>query len=161
MISKGVGSVEQYEYFGKMGLVMRKYLIPLVFWLLIGCFGLIVATALSPVVRGLIHGVPFLTILSSIFLLGGALVFLVLRQRVGESLRKFLLLTGGSAVGFFVFSVLHNLIYGVLAYFLGADFWDNVGLGDEPFFFFIAILICPIGFLVGVAGSVVLFIRRR
>ena len=64
-------------------------------------------------------------------------------------------------MGFFVSSVLHNLVYGILIYFLGVDFWEQIGLGDEPVFFLIAVLICPIGFLVGVVGSIVLLIRRK
>ena len=40
------------------------------------------------------------------------------------------------------------------------SFWDRIGLGDEPFFFIMAILICPIAFLVGAVGSIVLAIKK-
>jgi hypothetical protein len=32
---------------------------------------------------------------------------------------------------------------------------------DEPFFFILATIVCPIGFLVGVVGSIVLFVKER
>jgi len=71
-------------------------------------------------------------------------------------LKKFLILTGASFVGFFVFVLLHNLVYGLFIHFCGADFWNG---GDEPFFFIMAI-ICLLGFLAGAAGSITLSIKR-
>lgn len=56
---------------------------------------------------------------------------------------------------------LHNFVYGLLIYWFGADFWDRIGLADEPFFFLLGIIVCPIGFLIGAVGSIVLFIRER
>ncbi|TRZ96594.1 MAG: hypothetical protein D4R82_00765 [Dehalococcoidia bacterium] len=72
-------------------------------------------------------------------------------------LKKFLILTGASFVGFFVFVLLHNLVYGLFIHFWGADFWNG---GDEPFFFIMAIIVCPLGFLVGAVGSITLSIKR-
>ena len=72
-------------------------------------------------------------------------------------LKKFLLLTGASFIGFFVFIFLHNLVYGLFIHFWGADFWNG---GDEPFFFIMAIIVCPLGFLVGAIGSIVLAVKR-
>jgi len=71
-------------------------------------------------------------------------------------LKKFLILAGASFVGFFVFVLLHNLVYGLFIHFWGADFWNG---GDEPFFFIMAI-ICLLGFLVGAVGSITLSIKR-
>ena len=73
-------------------------------------------------------------------------------------LKKFLILTGASFVGFFVFVLLHNLVYGLFIHLFGADFWNG---GDEPFFFILAVFICPLGFIVGATGSIVLAIRSR
>ena len=75
-------------------------------------------------------------------------------------LKKFLLLTGASAAGFLLFILLHNAVYSLLTHFFGTDFWDRIGLGDEPFFFIMAIFVCPIGFLVGVVGRIVLAIKE-
>lgn len=34
-------------------------------------------------------------------------------------------------------------------------------MGDEPFFFILATIICPIALLVGAIGSIVLFIKKK
>jgi hypothetical protein len=77
-----------------------------------------------------------------------------------QSVKKFLKLMGASAVGLIVFAVLHNLVYALFIYFFGEDFWIRVGLEDEPFFFIMAIIVCPAAFLVGAVGSVVLAIKK-
>jgi len=56
---------------------------------------------------------------------------------------------------------LHNLFYALFIKLFGTNFWDRIGVGDEPFFFILATIICPIAFLVGVIGSIVIFIRRE
>ncbi len=131
-----------------------------IFWALVGVFVVIVCLVsippFIPAFRGSIF-LWFLIISGSIFLLLGiALIVLTLREKVGGRLKGFFLLTGASSAGFFVSILLHNLVYGLFIHFFGADFWDRIGLGDEPFFFIIAVLLCPIGFLVGAIGSIVL-----
>jgi len=56
---------------------------------------------------------------------------------------------------------LHNLFYALFIIWFGTDFWERTGLGDEPFFFILALIVCPIAFLVGVIGSTVLFIKKK
>jgi hypothetical protein len=96
-------------------------------------------------------------------LLIGSLVLgiLILKIKAEGLLKKFLLITGLSIVGFPVFVILHNFIYGLLIYFFGQDFWERIGLGDEPFFFILAVIVCPLGFLVGVIGTIVLLVKKR
>ena len=96
-----------------------------------------------------------------VFSLGIALMFLSVKERMDRLLKKFLILTGASAVGFFVSIFLHNIIYGLFIKWFGASFWERIGIGDEPFFFILATIICPIAFLVGVIGSIVIFIRKE
>jgi hypothetical protein len=91
-------------------------------------------------------------------LLGVALLVFTVREKAEGKLKKFLLLTGASAAGVAAFGVLHNLVYGLAIHFFGADFWNN---GDEPFFFLLAIIVCPIGFLVGAIGSLVLHFKQK
>lgn len=105
---------------------------------------------------------PILAVLALIFfLLGIALIVFTVKEKVKGRLKKFLILTGACSTGFLVSIILHNLIYGLFIVLFGADFWTRIGLGDEPLFFIIAIIICPIGFLVGVIGSIVLFIKKK
>ncbi len=75
-----------------------------------------------------------------------------------RSVKYFFILLGMSLVGFFVFVVLHNVLYA-----LGKMAADINILGQlldffHAVFFLIAILVCPAGFLVGVVGSVVTMI---
>jgi len=74
-----------------------------------------------------------------------------------QLLKKFLLTMGIAAAAFPVSIFLHNVVYGLFIHWFGADFWNG---GDEPFFFVIAIFVCPAAFLVGAVGSIVLTIKR-
>jgi hypothetical protein len=132
-----------------------------IFWLLFLVFLVVLAEFFIPAFRNLFRGSElFLIPLATFSLLGLVLLILALKEKVEGKLKKFLLLTGASATGFFISILLHNAIYGLFIYFFGSDFWDRIGLGDEPFFFFIAIIACPIGFLVGLIGNLVLFIKK-
>jgi len=91
-------------------------------------------------------------------LLGIALLVLTVREKIEGKLKNFLLLTGASAAGISVFGILHNLVYGLAIHFFGADFWNN---GDEPFFFLLAAIVCPLGYLVGATGSLVLHLKPK
>ena len=133
-----------------------------IFWALVAVFVVIASVFFIPTLRELLMGFLFIIISGVVFfLLGVALIFLTVKEKVGGIFKKFLILTGASAAGFFVFSLLHNAVYGLFIHFFGADFWDRIGLADEPFFFVMAVFVCPIGFLVGAVGSIVLFIKRR
>lgn len=142
------------------------FLLVAIFWALIGIFGLIATMIAMPAFRKFIQdlnmGFWFIIVSGiSFFLLGIALIVLTLKQKVRGILRKFLILTGATSAGFFVSVLLHNFIYGLFIVLFGPGFWERIGLGDEPFFFLLAIVVCPIGFLIGVVGSVTLFIKRR
>lgn len=97
------------------------------------------------------------------FALGLALLILTVRARarLDRLLKRFLLVTSSSAVGIFASILLHNLVYGAFIQLFGEDFWERTGIGDEPFFFIMTIFICPIAYLVGTVGSIVLMLRRR
>ncbi|MBA7636994.1 hypothetical protein ES703_44626 [subsurface metagenome] len=99
----------------------------------------------------------FLLPFAVFFLLGAALIFFTVKEKVGGMPKKFLLLTGASAVGFLLFIILHNAVYALFIHFFGAEFWNG---GDEPFFFIMAIIVCPLAFLVGAVGSIVLAIKK-
>jgi len=133
-----------------------------IFWALVGVFIVIVCLFSIPAFRDLLLGSElFLAPIAVFFLLGVALIFFTVREKVRGIHKKFLLLTGASAVGFFVSILLHNAIYGLFIYWFGTDFWDRIGMGDEPFFFLVAIIICPIGFLVGVVSSIVFTLKSK
>jgi hypothetical protein len=131
-----------------------------ILWALVGVFVLIVCFFFIEPFMDLLAGSElFLTPFAVFFLLGIALLVLTLREKVEGILKKFFLLTGASAVGVIVFILLHNAVYALFIHFFGEGFWGING-GDEPFFFIMSIIVCPLGFLVGAIGSIVLRVRE-
>jgi hypothetical protein len=95
------------------------------------------------------------------FALGLTLLILTARAKLDKLFKRFLLLTSSSAVGVFVSILLHGVVYGLFILIFGEDFWDRIGIPDEPAFFIMALIICPIAYLVGTVGSIVLMFRRK
>ena len=123
---------------------------------------MVVGEFFIPAVRKIFRDAGLFLVPSIIFsLTGGVLVFLISKEKERGLLRNFLLLTGISSAGFLIFILLHNFIYGFFSYWLGPDFWERIGLRDEPLFFLLAIIVCPTGFLIGAIGSIILFIKRK
>jgi len=139
--------------------VKRRFSWPL-FWALVAVFVVIACLFLVPRFRESLGGSwLFLTPLIIFFLLGVALIVFTLLEKVSGRLKKFLLLTGASAAGFFLFVLLHNAFYA-----LGTVSGDLSIIGPlvdflDAAFFFMAIPVCPLGFLVGAIGSVVLLLK--
>jgi len=136
-----------------------------IFWALVATFIVIVSWFFLASDNEFFRGFHFLIFLASsgavFILLGVALIFITVKEKARGMLRGFLILTGASAIGIPVSIFLHNAIYGLFILWFGTDFWDRIGPGgDEPFFFIMAIFICPIAFLVGTVGSIVLAIKR-
>ncbi len=147
---------------------MKRKLSWPIFWALIVVFIVLAISkfipraAFAPTFRGSLFLWVFFSSGAAFFLLGAALIFLTVKEKVRGMSKKFLILTGASAVGVPVFVLLHNAIYGLFIHFFGADFWERIGLGgDEPVFFILAIFVCPIGFLVGAVGTIVLTIKSK
>ena len=131
-----------------------------IFWALVGIFVVIASVIAIPAFREYLS-FPSIAISGGVFfLLGVALIFSTVKEKVGGMLKKFLILTGASSAGFFVFVFLHNAIYGLFIHWFGVGFWDRIGLGDEPFFFIIAVFLCPAAFSVGAIGSIVFTIKK-
>jgi len=97
------------------------------------------------------------------FALGLALLILTIRARASldRLLKRFLLVTSSSAVGIFASLLLHGVVFGLFILIFGEDFWNRTGIGDEPFFFILGLMVCPIAYLVGTIGSMVLMFRKK
>jgi len=132
-----------------------------ILWGLIGIFAVIVCTMFIPAFRGYINLLFIMISGALLLLLGGALIFLTLKQKVEGRLKKFLILTGASAGGYIIFSILHNLFYGLGEITSHITILNFLMRALEVIFFLIAIFACPIGFLVGVIGSIVLLVKER
>jgi hypothetical protein len=147
------------------------------FWALLGTFVLVFVDLilLNSPVRTLLKdlnpketmaaaiavSLPFFALL--FFALGLALLILTIRARkeLQRPLKRFLLLTGSSAVGVPASILLHGLVYGLFILLLGQDFWSRTGMEDEPLFFTMGIIVCPIAYLVGTVGSIILMLSKK
>ena len=131
------------------------------FWALIGTFVFILGVFFIPAIGDLFRGSIFLLPLIVFSLLGIALIILTLKEKPEGKLKKFLILTGVSAFGFFVFVVLHNAFYalGIITkeIFVLSSLMEVL----HVVFFLIAIPVCPIGFLVGAIGSITILIKKN
>jgi hypothetical protein len=135
---------------------MKGKLIWSVFWALIGVYVIFIGLILAPPVNELLFGEYNPTLLGYIFVssggvvltgLGVTLLVLTAKTKVEPRLKKFLLLTEASFVGLPVFGILHNAVSALL----------NM---EEAIFFTIATIVCPLGFLVGAIGSIVLRVKK-
>jgi hypothetical protein len=137
---------------------MKDKSIRAIFWAMVALFILTIVT-MSISVR-LARNLPviniFLPFIIIFLVLGVILLVLTVKKKVSGITKKFLLLTGVCAVGLPVFAVMHNLITALCINFFG------FGTGfDEPVFFVLATIICPLGFLAGAAGIIVLTIKKK
>lgn len=110
--------------------------------------------------RDLIREFFFLK-LGLFFSLGIAVIVLTFREKVKGKLGKLLLLTGASAVGFFVFAVLHNLFYALEILTSQVKLLSQLMGLLHASFFIVAVIVCPLGFLVGSVGSIVMVVRKK
>jgi hypothetical protein len=79
---------------------------------------------------------------------------LIKKTKPEGKLKKFLVLIGASIAGFFIFAILHNLISGLLSQLFKTEV-------EEPVFFILATLVCPMGLLVGVIGSIIQLVKKE
>ena len=133
---------------------MRRFSITTIFWALVGVFVVIVIdmpiSMLIPALK--VYLLPLVFIAWVAFLVLGLALIVSIKKKKAEGpqglLKKFLLLTGASAVGYLPFILLHNAVYGLFGV-------------EEPFFFILAVFVCPLGFLVGAVGTIVLLKKRK
>ena len=98
----------------------------------------------------------FIAVLGFIFfLLGILLIYYTIKLKIEGKLKWFLILTGIPPIIALVGVILHNLVYGLMIYIFGQGFWGQ--RGDEAFFFILALFVCPIIFIVGAIGSIIMF----
>lgn len=133
---------------------MKEKLIWSVFWAFVGV--LAIAASMFFILRDLLVGEENPTLMGYVFFvsvgvvltgLGVTLLVLTAKRKMRAGLKKFLLLTEASFVGFPVFVILHNAVSALL----------NT---EEAVFFSLATIVCPVGFLVGAVGSIVLRIKK-
>ena len=146
---------------GWVEMSQKENVLRVTFYLLVAVFILAVSIIFIPTFRGIVSG-TFMIISSAILLLfSSVLIGLTLVQKVEGKLKKFLILTGASAAGFFVFVLLHNIFYALEQVTSHVTILCYLMKALEVVFFLIAIFACPIGFVIGVIGTIVMFSKKR
>ena len=131
----------------------------IVFWALVTAFAALILTVLFPDVLDLFRP-AFLTLMALCFLLGLALLILSVRWKQRTLLRTFWILAGASTTGFALGSVLHNAFYALATVTVQWPILNTTMDILEVAFFVIATLLCPVAFVVGTVGAIVLMVRR-
>ena len=147
-----------------MGLVaesQKENTLTIIFYLLVTVFVLAISIIFIPTFRGFISGTFMIISGVILVILGSVLIGLTLVQKVEGKLKKLLILTGVSAAGFFVFALLHNIFYGLEQVTSHITILSYLTKAFEVVFFLIAIFACPIGFFIGVIGTIVMFNKKR
>lgn len=130
----------------------------IIFWLAFAFFILaILSMFLDFIPRSILIAVMPLIILVSA--LGVALIILASKAGLNKLAKSFFILTGAAAAGIGVSMVLHNLVYALFIKIFGQDVWGS--MGDEPVFFTLATIICPLALLTGFIGSIVLIAKKK
>lgn len=131
-------------------------IIGLFFLLVVAFFGAIAVITAPPLQRAMRYS---FIVLGAALLFGGlALAITSYRDKSAGRARKFLLLMGVSSAGIVVFSILHNLVYALFVVLFGENFWG--ASGDEPAFFILSIIACPLGFIAGLIGIVTVHFKK-
>ena len=89
-------------------------------------------------------------------LAGLGLVLMVVRAGLTGKVKGFLLTCGCAAVGFLAGVLLHNLFYALGSMTASAFLGGLLGF-LEGIFFILAVLLCPLGLLVGIVGTLILW----
>jgi len=79
---------------------------------------------------------------------------LIKKTKPPTKLKKYLILIGASITGFLVFAILHNIISGLLGQLLKKEV-------EEPVFFLLATIACPVGLIIGIIGSIIQIINKH
>lgn len=133
----------------------------IIFWMLVFVSFIIIAQFVVLEIREHISGEFFLIFPGLFCLLGIALIIFTIRDKIKGKLKFFLLLTGFSSAGFFVGIVLHNMFYAFAILTEKIIFLHYIMEALHVAFFFLAIPVAPIGFLIGAIASIILLVRKR
>ena len=139
----------------------KENTLTIIFYLLAVFFVLAISTIFIPVFREYVSGTFMIISGVILVILGSILIGLTLVQKIEGKLKKLLMLTGASAAGFFVFALLHNIFYALAQVTSHISILNYLMKAFEVIFFLIAIFACPIGFVIGVIGSIVMFKKKR
>ena len=110
------------------------------------------------------RGRAFLAILlgggGAFLVLGIALILLTKKLKVSKKNKVFLYMTGLSAPAFLIGTIGHNLFYALGTVITEIPVLPYIVSAFEAVFFFLAVPLCPIGFVVGIVGSIIFLFKK-
>ena len=140
---------------------MKKSLLSTTFYALIGSFIIIIGMFFVPTVSEFVQGPLFLVPFIIFSLLGAVLLFLTVKSKIKGRHKKLLILTGVSAVGFFVGILLHNLLYALAIVSSQIAILKYLFEFLQATFFIVAVIVSPLGFAIGAIGTIVILVKKR
>jgi len=130
------------------------------FWILNIFFLILLCQFFLPQFRRIFWGSNLFLIPVLIFSSAGlALLILSLKEKAKNRLVIFFIVSGASAFSFFVFIILHNLLYALSIVTKNIFLLNYFVEGLQITFFLGAIFVCPTAFLIGSISSIVLLCR--
>lgn len=123
-----------------------------IFWASVLVFIAMVCIMFVKPVRKLLMPYGFFGVIAVLTILGVMFIVMTIQNEVAGTPKIFLLLTGAAAAGMSIFAILHNLVTAMFIKFFKVS--TNF---DEPVFFILAAVVCPLGFLTGAVGTIVLY----
>ena len=95
------------------------------------------------------------------FAAGVGLIITTYKEKISGKRKFFLLISGFSSAGFLLGVVLHNLLYAL------GTITENLGILNKIInffsvaFFLAATIICPVGFIVGMSGTLIILKKSQ
>ena len=114
---------------------------------------------LAPYITSVSFIAIFVSFIAIMSILGIVLIILAAKAKFTKIAKVFFILTGASGIGIGLSLILHNLVYALLTKLFGEGIWGAAG--DEPVFFILATIVCPLALLVGAIGSIVLIAMKK
>jgi hypothetical protein len=141
----------------------KIFFLKLAFWLSIGIFAALLSYFAIPFSHSFKRTIfPFIAVLAFVLFFSGIiLIILSFRTKIDKKLKIFLILTGSSAAGFFLSVILHNLFYGLAVLSKNLAVLRFLMEAFEIIFFIIAVIACPIFFLIGALGGAFLLLKNK
>lgn len=114
-------------------------------------------------VLGMVFKSPLQTIMPVLWVIlilaGLFLLALSIRSAKEKKLKVSLAIAGAALAAIPLFILLHNLTYSLLVQASHYGIMTFEGNSDEPFFFILAVIVCPIVYLASAVASVILLVR--
>ena len=95
------------------------------------------------------------------FVAGVGLIITTYKEKISGKRKFFLLLSGFSSAGFLLGVVLHNLLYALGTITEHLVILNKIINFFEVAFFLAATIICPVGFIVGIVGTLIILKKSQ